>query len=142
MEDSGIPEISRRKVEYLKFLREHGDTARIGELAAAFSVDPSTVSKAVQDLAATDLVAHLPYGGVSLTPAGQEFAEYLLRRHRILGLILTHYGLDRDEACREAQRFECYVSREAIDRMCRSLGHPTRGICGAISHDRTCQGDE
>jgi Mn-dependent DtxR family transcriptional regulator len=61
-----------------------------------------------------------------------------VRRHRILVLILTHYGLSADMACEEASRFESFVSREATDRICRSLGHPMVGPCGNIPHDRGC----
>lgn len=110
-------------------------------MAAHFAVDPSTATKGIQELAGMGLVAHRPYSGVELTDKGMECAEFLVRRHRILGLILTHYGLSGDEACREAERFESYVSRDAVNKMCSSLGHPTRGICGVISHDPVCCDD-
>lgn len=132
-------DLPRRKVEYLKYLKENGDSGKIGEMAARFAVDPSTVSKVVQDLAAMGLVTHQPYGKVLLTREGALHAEFLLRRHRILSLILTHYGLKGEEACQEASRFESYVSRVAVNKICRSLGHPTRGICGSISHEPGCE---
>ena len=142
MDQCDVAGLSPRKVAYLKYLYERDETARTGEIAAHFTVDPSTVSKTVRELASTGLVDHRPYTGVVLTGKGHEYAEFLVRRHRILGLILTHYGLAGEEACREADRFESYVSRDAINKMCQSLGHPTRGICGAISHDRGCCIDE
>ncbi|MCU0632753.1 MAG: metal-dependent transcriptional regulator [Methanolinea sp.] len=141
MEQRDVLGLSPRKVAYLKYLRERDDTARTGEIAEHFAVDPSTVTKTIQELAAMGLVAYKPYSGVTLTEQGQDCAAFLVRRHRILGLILTHYGLAGEEACREAERFESYVSRDAVNKMCHSLGHPTRGICGAISHDRWCSVD-
>lgn len=142
MEPCEVPALSPRKVAYVKFLHGKHRSARTGEIAAHFGVDPSTVTKAVDELARCGLVFHQPYLGVTLTDEGSECAEFLVRRHRILGLILTHYGLSGEEACREAERFESYVSRDAINRMCHSLGHPTWGICGAISHESGCCGDE
>lgn len=142
MEPCEVLELSPRKVAYLKFLHGKHHSSRTGEIAAFFGVDPSTVTKAIDELVRCGLVVHQPYLGVSLTEEGSECAEFLVRRHRILGLILTHYGLSGEEACREAERFESYVSRDAINRMCHSLGHPTRGICGAISHEPGCCGDE
>lgn len=142
MEPCKVPALSPRKVAYVKFLHGKHRSARTGEIAAHFGVDPSTVTKAVDELARCGLVFHQPYLGVTLTDEGSECAEFLVRRHRILGLILTHYGLSGEEACREAERFESYVSRDAINRMCHSLGHPTRGICGAISHESGCCRDE
>lgn len=142
MEPCEVPALSPRKVAYVKFLHGKHRSARTGEIAAHFGVDPSTVTKAVDELARYGLVFHQPYLGVTLTDEGSECAEFLVRRHRILGLILTHYGLSGEEACREAERFESYVSRDTINRMCHSLGHPTRGICGSISHESGCCGDE
>lgn len=138
MEQCDVTGLSPRKVAYLKYLYDREGTARTGEIAAHFTIDPSTATKAVQELSATGLVDHQPYTGVRLTEKGQECAEFLVRRHRILGLILSHYGLDREEACREAERFESYVTRDAVNKMCESMGHPTRGICGTISHGQGC----
>ncbi|OPX68262.1 MAG: manganese transport regulator MntR [Methanoregulaceae archaeon PtaB.Bin108] len=138
MQPREVLTLSPRKVAYLKFLHEKNSGARTGEIAEHFAVDPSTVTKAVGELARSGLVVHQRYLGVTLTEEGQECAEFLIRRHRILGLILTHYGLSGEEACREVERFESYVSRDAVNRMCHSLGHPTRGICGSITHDSRC----
>ncbi|HOS82639.1 MAG TPA: metal-dependent transcriptional regulator [Methanolinea sp.] len=138
MEPDGDDGLSPRKVSYLKFLRERGNAARTGEIAERFSVDPSTVTRAVQELAAAGLVFHQPYGRVTLTEKGVARADFLVWRHRVLGLVLSHYGLAGEEACREAERFEAYVSAGAVRRICASLGHPTRGICGAICHDALC----
>ncbi len=84
------------------------------------------------------LLSHEPYKIPSLTEKGTIYAEYLVRRHRILGLVLTHYGLSSEEACHEAARFENSVSKVVIDSMCRSMGHPMMGVCGRISHDPFC----
>jgi DtxR family Mn-dependent transcriptional regulator len=92
----------------------------------------------VRDLRDDGLVVHEPYGVVQLTGHGAEYSEFLVRRHRIIGLILSHYGLSDQEACEEACRIECYVSRSAINKMCRALGHPTTGLCGEIFHDPLC----
>ncbi len=131
-------ELSPKKVEYLKYILEKGENIRTTDLAAHLQVDPSTVSKGISEMTGEGLVSHMPYHGVSLTEYGRDYADFVIRRHRILGLILSHYGLSEDEACREASRFECFVSRDAVNKMCRALGHPIMGICGRISHDESC----
>jgi DtxR family Mn-dependent transcriptional regulator len=131
-------ELSPKKVEYLKYIFEKGENVRTTDLAAHLHVDPSTVSKGISEMTGGGLLVHMPYHGVSLTEFGRKYADFVVRRHRILGLILSHYGLSEDEACREAARFECYVSRDAVNKMCRALGHPSMGICGRISHDEFC----
>ena len=76
-------------------------------------------------------------GSISLTQ-GDSTAEYLIKRHRILSLMLTHYGFSHELACAEASRFESLVTKEAIDRICIAMGHPRLGVCGAITHDDGC----
>jgi Mn-dependent DtxR family transcriptional regulator len=131
-------ELSPRKVEYLKFVLERGERVNTNDLAGRFRVDPSTITKTMGELSQAGYLTHMPYRGVCLTGMGKEYAEFLIRRHRILGLILTHYGLSPEKACEEVSRFESFVSKGAVDTMCRALGHPVMGLCGTIPHDECC----
>lgn len=131
-------EISPRKVQYLKYLWERGGTVKTNDLASRFGVDPSTITKTVAELAGSGLVSHVPYHGVTLSEAGKQYAEFLIKRHRILSLMLTHFGIPHEQACEEVSRFESLVSKETIDRICRSMGHPQQGVCGEITHDTGC----
>lgn len=129
-------ELSPRKVDYLKFILEKRGTVKTTEISTILQVDPSTTSKTLNELAATGYLNHTPYRGVYLTELGEAYAEFLVKRHRILSLLLTHYGLSTEEACDEVSRFEAFVSRDAIDKICNSMGHPMLGVCGEISHSR------
>jgi DtxR family transcriptional regulator, Mn-dependent transcriptional regulator len=133
--------LSPRKVTYLRYISEQSGPVKTSDLASRFGVDPSTITKTLSELADAGLVALAPYHGASLSPAGQRYAAFLLKRHRILALALTHYGLSDEEACTEASRFESLVSKDAIDRMCQAMGHPSRGVCGEITHDTGCLGN-
>ena len=132
--------LSPRKVTYLRYIFERGGPVRTSDLATRFGVDPSTITKTLNELAEAGLVAPAPYHGASLSPAGNVYAAFLVKRHRILALTLTHYGLSDEEACTEVSRFESLVSKGAIDRMCQAMGHPSQGVCGEITHDRGCLG--
>jgi len=134
-------ELTPRKVDYLKYLSERGGTARTNEIAAHFSVDPSTITKTIGDLADAGYLLHTPYRGVSLTAEGTRYAGFLIKRHRILSLIFVRNGLTDEEACREVSRFESFISRDAIDTMCRAMGHPKLGTCGEITHDDGCMAE-
>ncbi len=133
-------ELSPRKVEYLKFILERSCPVRTNDLAREFGIDPSTVTKALADLTEAGYLSHEPYHGVVLSNQGRSYAEFLIKRHRILALALTHHGLSADQACTEVSRFESLVSKDAIDRMCRAMGHPNRSGCGVITHDSGCMG--
>jgi len=124
-----------RKVEYLKFIFESGGSARTNDIASAFHVDPSTITKTLAELTVGGYLLHTPYRGVTLTESGRRDAAFFIRRHRILSLMLARNGLSHQEACNEARRFESRVSKKAIDRICQFMGHPQQGVCGEITHD-------
>jgi DtxR family transcriptional regulator, Mn-dependent transcriptional regulator len=132
--------LSPRKVTYLRYIFEHGAPMKTSDLAGRFGVDPSTITKTLSELSDCGLLSIAPYHGASLSPAGEIYAEFLVKRHRILALALTHYGLSIEEACTEASRFESLVSKNAIDQMCKAMGHPSQGVCGEITHDTGCLG--
>jgi DtxR family Mn-dependent transcriptional regulator len=132
--------LSPRKVTYLKYIFERGSPVKTNDLASRFGVDPSTITKTLSELSGAGLLILAPYRGVCLSPAGRVYAAFLVKRHRILALALTHYGMSDEEACEEVSRFESLVSKDAIDRMCQAMGHPSRGVCGEITHDTGCLG--
>jgi DtxR family transcriptional regulator, Mn-dependent transcriptional regulator len=139
MNDQNYPEftgleLSPRKVDYLKFILEKGNTVKTTEISSGLQVDPSTTTKTLNELANAGYLNHIPYRGVDLTEMGEAYAQFLVRRHRILSLLLTHYGLSSEEACSEVLRFEAFVSRDAVDKICSSMGHPMFGVCGEITH--------
>lgn len=131
-------ELSPRKVDYLKFIFEQGGIVKTNDVALHFEVDPSTITKTISDLADIGYLSHIPYRGVELTDNGRRHAEFLIKRHRILSLMLVRNGLSEIQACREVTRFESLVTREAIDIMCNAMGHPQKGTCGEITHDDGC----
>lgn len=138
MEISDGLEIPPRKVAYLKYIFACKGPVRTSDIATEFGVDPSTVTKTLAELAAGDLLVHEPYHGVRLSKQGRQYAEFFIKRHRILVLALTHYGLSDEQACSEVSRFESMVSKDAIDRMCHAMGHPQKSGCGEITHDKGC----
>jgi Mn-dependent DtxR family transcriptional regulator len=135
--DTGL-ELSPKKVEYIKFINGKNSPVKTNELSAGFGVDPSTITKTLVELAGEGLLVYTPYYGASLSAKGKITAEFLVKRHRILALALTHFGLSHEQACVEVSRFESFVSKDAIDQMCRAMGHPNKGICGDITHDDGC----
>mgnify|MGYP000852438225 FL=1 len=131
-------ELSSKKAEYLKYIYMQGDVVRTTEIAAHFSVAPSTATKTLADIAKAGYIEQLPYHGARLTARGIDYARFLIRRHRIVALVLSRYGLKPDEACTEAKKIEQCVSKDLTDRICTSLGHPMMSGCGEIEHDCFC----
>jgi DtxR family transcriptional regulator, Mn-dependent transcriptional regulator len=131
-------ELSPRKVVYLKYLVDHEAAVKTNDLASHFNVDPSTITKTISELAESGYLTYTPYRGASLSEKGKKYTDFLIKRHRILSLMLTHYGLSSEQACSEVSRFESLVSKDAIERMCHAMGHPRKGVCGEITHDDQC----
>ncbi|HQC12558.1 MAG TPA: MarR family transcriptional regulator [Methanoregulaceae archaeon] len=61
-------ELSPRRVEYVKFMAEMGKTLKVSDIAARFSIDPSTVTKTLHELEGMGLIIHEPYHGARLSP--------------------------------------------------------------------------
>ncbi len=131
-------ELSPRKAEYLKYIYTQDGVVKTTDIAAHFSVAPSTVTKALLDIARAGYIEHSPYHGVRLTAHGTDYARFLFRRHRIVALVLSRHGLKPAEACMEAKKIEQCISRDITNRICTSLGHPVMSVCGEIEHDRGC----
>jgi DtxR family Mn-dependent transcriptional regulator len=99
--------------------------AATGQIAAALSVLPGTVTSMLKTLAESHLVTYTPYEGVQLTRSGQALALRVLRRHRLIELFLSRtLELTWDEVHEEAEHMEHAVSDHLIDRIDAFLGYP------------------
>jgi DtxR family Mn-dependent transcriptional regulator len=115
--------------DYLKAIHnlQEGDRrVPVTAVAKALGVSAASASAMVKKLAALGLVAHEPYRGVRLTPAGERVAVEVIRHHRLLELYLAQtLGLELDAVHEEADRLEHVISEELEARIDRALGYPT-----------------
>jgi DtxR family transcriptional regulator, Mn-dependent transcriptional regulator len=93
------------KSRLLKFILEKGGVVKTTEIISSLQVDPSTTSKTLNELAVAGYLNRTPYRGCRFMELGQEYAEFLVRRYRILSLLLTRYGFSSEGACDEISRF-------------------------------------
>ena len=102
-----------------------GRPATTGELAAALSVSPGSVTSMLKTLAESRLATYAPYEGVRLTASGNALALRMLRRHRLIEQFLVEtLHLTWDEVHEEAEHMEHAVSDRLIDRIDEFLGFP------------------
>jgi DtxR family transcriptional regulator, Mn-dependent transcriptional regulator len=98
----------------------------MGQVAAALNVTPGTATTMVKALADSGLAEYEPYTGVRLSPAGEQLAGLVLRRHRLVELFLVKVmGMSWAEVHEEAELLEHVVSERLIERIDEMLGHPT-----------------
>jgi DtxR family Mn-dependent transcriptional regulator len=115
--------------DYLQaiYILESEGTAVIGARLAEFlHVSPPTVTEAVQRMSADGLVDHEKRGGIRLTGRGEEVAESVIRRHRLVERLMTEtLGLNWAEAHIEAQGLEHALSPRVEEALDEFLGRPT-----------------
>jgi DtxR family Mn-dependent transcriptional regulator len=112
---------------YLREIYKLGQSGvSVTALAKAQGVSAASTSAMVKKLDALGLVEHVPYRGVSLTPAGERVALEVIRHHRLLELYLAEtLGVHVDDVHDEADRLEHVISEELESRIDRALGFPT-----------------
>jgi DtxR family Mn-dependent transcriptional regulator len=114
--------------DYLKaiyLLAGEGRAVSTSAIAERLGVAAASVTGMLKRLAEQGLVEHVLYHGARLTPAGEENAVRLVRRHRILELFLVRVlGYTWDTVHDQAERLEHAASDELIDRMATHLGEP------------------
>ena len=115
--------------DYLKEiykLSAEEESASVSALARRQGVSAASASAMVKKLAALGLADHQPYGGVVLTPPGEQVALEVIRHHRLLELYLAEtLGVHVDDVHDEADRLEHVISEELEARIDRALGYPT-----------------
>ncbi|MGO1182798.1 MAG: metal-dependent transcriptional regulator [Micrococcaceae bacterium] len=126
-----VSELSTSTQNYLKSiwtLCEWSDEPVTPSLIAGKAgVTLSSASDAMRKLAEQGLVEYERYGQLRLTPAGDQLALAMVRRHRLIETFLvTVLGYQWDEVHDEAESLEHAVSDLMIERIDEHLGHPSR----------------
>ncbi len=125
------PPASSTVENYLKQLfrqqRANGNgMVSMGSLAAAMGVAPGTATSMAKSLAESGLARYAPRTGVRLSPAGEQLALHVIRRHRLVELFLVKVlQLDWSVVDDEAERLEHAISDRVLERMDALLDFPT-----------------
>ncbi|MFM2478474.1 manganese-binding transcriptional regulator MntR [Celerinatantimonas sp. MCCC 1A17872] len=91
--------------------------ARSSDLAIRFGVSPAAVSKVVSRLKRDGLVEARPYRGIFLTIEGQQMAEQVAKRHKIVFQTLLSLGVPQEVAQGDAEGIEHHCSVETVAAM-------------------------
>jgi DtxR family Mn-dependent transcriptional regulator len=113
---------------YLKsiyHLLKNADSACTNDIAAQLNTKAASVTDMLKKLADKKLINYARYQGVSLTPAGENIALGIVRKHRLW----EHFLMDKlnfrwDEVHEMAEELEHVSSTELINRLDAFMGHP------------------
>lgn len=139
------PHVTAKEDRYLKYIYqkqvEEGCNVRTTTLARSFNVRPATITEVLQKLAIKGLLKYTRYYGVKLTEEGIARAQSLLRKHRLLEVLFVNFlNYDAQRACSEASRLDHHASRDLINAICRTYGHPKACPCNkTIFRDVECE---
>ncbi len=89
---------------------------RIGDLAKALNVQPSSASKMVQKLADLSFLNYEKYGMIELSDKGEELGAYLLHRHESIEEFLKIIGVT-EGLLEETEKIEHNISEETMLRI-------------------------
>jgi len=107
-------------------LQQPGQRVSTTTLRDTLEISAPSVTDMAQRLVAAGLVDYQKYGGVILTPSGQEMALKVIRRHRLIELFLVqHLNYALHEVHEEAERLEHAVSERFIEAIAHLLGNPS-----------------
>lgn len=93
--------------------------ARVVELAERFGVSHATVNKIVKRLQRDGLVISRPYRSIFLTDEGRALAARSRARHKVVLDFLRAIGVGAENAERDAEGIEHYVSEETLAAFAR-----------------------
>jgi DtxR family transcriptional regulator, Mn-dependent transcriptional regulator len=116
--------------DYLKAIHILEEESGSGSVATQSVADRLGVSAAsatnmLKKLDSMGLVAHAPYKGANLSPAGRKVALEVIRHHRLLETYLAEaLGVPWDRVHDEAEVLEHVLSEDLEDRIAALLGDP------------------
>jgi DtxR family Mn-dependent transcriptional regulator len=117
--------VAEEYLETIYNLAMEGEPVIGARLAEKFGVSRPTVSETIKRLLAEGYVVQSANRHLSLTPAGKELTERVLRRHRLAErLLFDVLGMDWISAHEQAHALEHWISAEVEQRISALLAHP------------------
>lgn len=106
-------------LEAMLMMQEKHGYIRSVDIAGSLGVSKPSVSYATKRLRENGYIAMAEDGRISLLPKGQEIAERIYERHRVLTRLFIGLGVDEKTAQEDACKVEHDLSKETFDAIRR-----------------------
>ncbi|MBQ2927234.1 MAG: metal-dependent transcriptional regulator [Oscillospiraceae bacterium] len=110
-----LQESGEMYLETILILSRRGGCVRSVDISEYMGYSKPSVSRAVGLLKAGNYIVIDEDGHITLTDAGLETAEKIMRRHELLTELLTSLGVDRTVAAADACKMEHVISDETYE---------------------------
>ena len=114
---TAAPRGTRAQEDYLEqilTLIEEKGYARVVDIAHNLGIAQASVTGMLQRMDAERLVDYEKYRGVILTPAGEEIAREIVRRHESLAEFFALFGLDEKSIYDDIEGIEHHMSQPIL----------------------------
>lgn len=103
---------------YRLYRAESSGIVHVSDIASSMKFTKASVCRATDLLAEKGFLQKDKYKGLFLTKEGVDYAEYIVKRHRVITTFLTDIlRLDIDTACQDACGIEHVISPECYKSM-------------------------
>ena len=116
-----IHESGENYLEQILVLSRSLERVRAVDLCTALGFSRPTVSVMLRQLREGGFVTTADNGGLALTPKGEEIANRIYSRHKIMTQFLILLGVSPDVAAEDACKMEHVISDETFEAMKRHL---------------------
>jgi len=125
--------MSRESIEdYLKtiyYFNEKGLSARTSDIASELGVAPPSVTEMLKKLKKEGYLIYMTHEGATLTDKGQNLAERIIRKNRLLVRFLTDtLGINGERAHKQACELEHGFSNGVEEALYRFLAQTNREV--------------
>jgi Mn-dependent DtxR family transcriptional regulator len=112
-----IHESAEDYLEAIQILKERQGLVRSIDIVHEKNFSKPSVSVAMKRLRENGYIEMDPEGYITLLPAGEEIAQRIYTRHRLLSQFLEHLGVSPENAVADACKMEHDISVESFDKL-------------------------
>lgn len=106
--------------DYIEMIYRIKSVVSVKDLSINLNVQPSSVSKMIDRLEASNLVENKKYGEIKLTDEGKKLGKYFLYRHKVLSDFLKYINKD-DYNLKQVEKIEHFVDEVTIENINKFL---------------------
>lgn len=112
-----IHESAEDYLEAILMLKERNGSVRSIDIVREKNYSKPSISVAMKKLRENGYIVMDEDGFISLLPAGEEIAQRIYTRHRLLSQFLEHLGVSPENAVTDACKIEHDISAESFEKI-------------------------